>query len=300
MPQRITLKLGFQNDLRDVTLVIPDDEPPPWQWGDDLALVGQPTPRIDGPAKATGAARYSYDVKLPGMLHGAILRSPYPHARVRGIDLSAAEELAGVRAAIKRPDAVMRFAGQEVAAVAAIDLNTARDAIALIKVDYEPLPFVAEMERAQRPGAPRVFAETPTIVANEAPPKSAERGDLARGFEQAAMTHEAIYTTQAQTHVSLETHGAVASWNGDQLTVWCSTQGIFTVRDDLADFFKLPGNGAGEAEPGQSGADPATHRSRGQSEGRASPRAAAKVKFALSRIIWAAGSDRSSASAPKW
>jgi xanthine dehydrogenase YagR molybdenum-binding subunit len=267
MPQRVTLKLGFQKDLRDVTLVIPDDEPRPWQWGDDLALVGQPTPRIDGPAKATGAARYTYDVKLPGMLHGAILRSPYPHARVRGIDLSAAEKLAGVRAAIKRPDAVMRFAGQEVAAVAAIDLNTARDAIALIKVDYEPLPFVAEMERAQRPGAPRVFADGVAIVSNEAPPKSAERGDLARGLEQAAVTHEAIYTTQAQTHVSLETHGAVASWDGDQLTVWCSTQGIFTVRDDLADFFKLPGNGAGEAESGQSGADSATHRSRGQNGG---------------------------------
>ena len=87
MSRRVTLNLGFQGNTRDVTVTIPDDEPTPWQWGDRLSVVGKPTPRVDGPLKATGAAHYTYDIELPGMLYGAILRSPWPHARIRSIDL---------------------------------------------------------------------------------------------------------------------------------------------------------------------------------------------------------------------
>jgi xanthine dehydrogenase YagR molybdenum-binding subunit len=235
MAREVKLKLGFARDARDATLTIPDDEPTPWGRDDRLALVGNPTPRIDGALKATGGAKYTYDIDLPGMLHGAILRSPYPHARVRRIDLGAAQSLAGVRAAIRRDDETVRFAGQEVAAVAAVSAEIADEALGLIAVDYEELPFVAEMEAALRPDAPKVFAR-----GNTGAPKVSASGNLADGFEQAAVTHEAIYTTAVQTHVSLETHGAVASWEGDQLTVWCSTQGIFTVRDDLAVRFNLP------------------------------------------------------------
>jgi xanthine dehydrogenase YagR molybdenum-binding subunit len=130
----------------------------------------------------------------------------------------------------------VRFAGQEVAAVAALDPLIAADAIGLIKVDYEPLPFVADMEEARRSSAPTVFA----IGANEAAPNVRTRGNVAGGLEQAVAIHEAIYITQVQTHVSLETHGAVARWDDDRLTVWCSTQGIFSVRDDLAVYFNLP------------------------------------------------------------
>ncbi|HXZ87657.1 MAG TPA: xanthine dehydrogenase family protein molybdopterin-binding subunit, partial [Candidatus Binataceae bacterium] len=236
MARRVTVKLGFQGHVDDVSLVIPDDEPTPWQWGDKLTLVGTETARIDGPLKATGAARYSYDVNLPGMLYGAILRSPYAHARVRNVDLTRAHNLQGVRAVLRRDDEVVRFAGQEVAAVAAINAQVANDALALIGVDYEPLPFVVEMEDALKPGAPHVFA----TGTNAASPKVFERGNVGRGLEEAVETHEALYTTPVQTHVSLETHGAVAQWDGDQLTVWCSTQGIFTVRDDLAVLFNLP------------------------------------------------------------
>ena len=96
MSRRVMLKLGFQGNTQDVAVVIPDDEPTPWDWGERLSVVGKPTPRVDGPLKATGAARYTYDIELPGMLYGAILRSPWPHARVRSIDLSAAQHLAGV------------------------------------------------------------------------------------------------------------------------------------------------------------------------------------------------------------
>jgi len=236
MARRVTLRLGFQGDTNDVTLVIPDDEPTPWQWGEKLEVIGVETPRIDGPLKATGNARYTYDIDLPGMLHGAILRSPYPHARVRAIDLSRARALPGIRAALKRDDEIMRFAGQEIAAVAAVSLDVANDALALIKVDYEPLPFVTDMEEALKPSAPHVFA----TGSNFASPKVAASGNVAHGFAEAAATHEAVYTTPVQTHVSLETHGAVARWDGDELTVWCSTQGIFTVRDDLAVMFNLP------------------------------------------------------------
>ncbi len=236
MARRVTLTLGFAGGTREVAVVIPDAEPTPWQWGEKFSVVGVPTPRADGPLKATGRAPYTYDVQLPGMLHGAILRSPYPHARVRGVDLSAARKLDGVRAALDRSGATVRFAGQEVAAVAATSPEIARDALALIRVDYAPMPFVAAMDEAMRPDAPLVFERGSNVAA----PIVNAVGNVAAGLETAAATHEAVYTTPVQTHVSLETHGAVASWRGDALTVWCSTQGIFGVRDDLAVHFSLP------------------------------------------------------------
>ncbi|HEY6419717.1 MAG TPA: xanthine dehydrogenase family protein molybdopterin-binding subunit [Candidatus Binataceae bacterium] len=236
MSRRVTLTLGFEGNTRDVTVVIPDDEPTPWQWGERFALVGQPTPRVDGALKATGAARYTYDVQLPGMLYGAILRSPIPHARVRSVDLSAAERLAGVRAATTIDSGEVRFAGQEIAAVAATTPDIAADALKLIKVDYEPLPFVVDLEAAMADSAPSVFARGPNL----GKPKSSTVGDPDGAFAKAAATIEATYTSPVQTHVSLETHGAVASWDGDELTVWCSTQGVYAVRDDLAVYFSLP------------------------------------------------------------
>ena len=78
MSRRVTVNLGIPQAPREVTVVIPDDEPTPWQLGDKFTIVGVETPRVDGPAKATGTAHYTYDINLPGMLYGAILRSPYP------------------------------------------------------------------------------------------------------------------------------------------------------------------------------------------------------------------------------
>src|SRR5260370_31436496 len=100
------------------------------------------------------------------------------------------------------------------------------------------MPFVVDVEAAMTGSAPRVFGGG----ANVGRATTSSSGDIARGLEQAASTIEATYTTPVQTHVSLETHGAVASFNGagDELTVWCSTQGIFSVRDDLAVYFNLP------------------------------------------------------------
>lgn len=236
MSRRVTLSLGFEGNLRDVTVVIPDDEPTPWQWGDKLNIVGTATPRVDGAMKATGTAHYTYDIALPGMLYGAILRSPYPHARIRKVDSARAARTAGVRAVLTMDDDVVRFAGQEIAAVAATSSELADDALALINVDYEQLPFVATMDVAMRPSAPHVFENG----SNLSRPSGNARGDAAHALASAAAVHEAVYSTPVQTHVSLEVHGAVASWDRDRLTVWTSTQGIFAVRDDLAVYFKLP------------------------------------------------------------
>ncbi len=238
MSRRVTLKLGIEGDTHDVTVVIPDDEPTPWDLGARLSIVGKPTPRVDGALKATGAAHYTYDIELPGMLYGAILRSPWPHARVRDIDLSAAKRTAGVRAVLALDDREIRFAGQEVAAVAALSTDIASDALSVVRVDYETMPFVVDVDAAMTDSAPRVFGSG----SNVGRASSSSIGNVARGLEQAASTLEATYTTPVQTHVSLETHGAVASFNsaGDELTVWCSTQGIFSVRDDLAVYFSLP------------------------------------------------------------
>jgi len=235
MSRRVNLRLGFSAEQRDVTVVIPDDEPTPWQFGERLGVVGKPAARVDGPLKATGAARYTYDVNLPNMLYGAILRSPYPHAIVRSVDLSRVRRLDGVRAAMGFDGEEVRFAGQEVAALAAVSAQLAADAIRSITVDYQQLPFVVDMESALRTEAPKVFRS-----GNQTASSVSTRGNLDRGLAEAAMVHEQTYTTSVQTHVSLETHGAVASWNGDELTVWCSTQGIFAVRDDLTVLFNLP------------------------------------------------------------
>src|SRR5258708_32414004 len=238
MSRRVTLNLGFQGNTRDVATVIPEDEPTPWQWGDRLSVVGKPTPRVDGPLKATGAARYTYDIELPGMLYGAMLRSPWPHARIRSIDLSAAQHLAGVRAVFALDDHEIRFAGQEVAAVAAISSDITADALKLIKVDYETLPFVVDMDAAAKESAPRVFGSGSNIGKTS----HSSAGDVPKGLEIAANTIEATYTTPVQTHACLETDGPVASFNpaGDQLTVWVRTQVAFAVRDDLAVYFSLP------------------------------------------------------------
>src|SRR5271156_3932825 len=235
MSRRVTLNLGFQGNTQDVTVVIPDDEPTPWQWSDRLSVVGKPTPRVDGPLKATGAAHYTYDIELPGMLYGAILRSPWPHACVRNLDLSGAQNLAGVRAVLALDDREIRFAGQEVAAVAAITSDIAADALKLIKVDYETQPFVVDMDDAAKDSAARVFGGGSNVGRTS----SSSIGDVLKGLEVAASTIEATYTTAVQTHVCLETHGAVASFNaaGGQLTVWWLAQGVFSVRDDLAVYF---------------------------------------------------------------
>ncbi len=252
------LRLGFNGEFQVKKVAVAPDDPAPWDPATKFSLVGSRVPRLDGPAKTTGAARYAIDVRLPGLLYGRILRSPLAAATVKSIDLSEAKKLPGVRAALTlaEPGEKIRFAGQEVAAIAADTPERADDALAAIRVSYEPLPFVVTLEDAARPGAPLVFegqASTKSSAGdmpsggkslpregNVLGPRLTTKGNVAEGFRQADAVVEGTYVTQVQTHNALETHGLVARWEGDELTVWASTQGIFSVRDELAEAMKIP------------------------------------------------------------
>ena len=217
---------------------------PPRNWPPlaERAFLGKSIKRLDGPDKAAGRAKYTYDIIRPGMLYGEILGSPHPRARVRSIDLSAAKALAGVRAALAIKDpadparANVNYQGEEVAAVAATTEEIARDAIRLIKVDYEVLPALATIEQSRSPNAPQAFAPRPNV----SQPRITSEGDVDAALKTAAHVVEGVYSTQVQTHTSLETHGGIAEWDGDKLTMYISTQGINASRDGIADALKIP------------------------------------------------------------
>jgi len=197
--------------------------------------MGTPVPRIDGPAKVSGRAKYTADIQRPGMLYGKILRCPHPHARVVRVDTRRAEALPGVRAVEKYEGQTVRFAGGEVAAVAADTEEIAEDALGLIQVEYEVLDYVVDEDEAMKSGAGTVRRE-----GNLRRGEPEGWGNLEEGKAAAAVTVEATYHTQVQTHTCLETHGLVAEWDDEgNLTAWCSTQGIFAVRDALAGHFQL-------------------------------------------------------------
>ncbi|MDP2661092.1 MAG: aldehyde oxidase, partial [Dehalococcoidia bacterium] len=151
---------------------------------EEYSVIGQRLPRLDGPAKATGQAIFATDMVLPRMLQGKILRSPHPHARILSIDTSRAESLPGVKAVVTSKDTIgrkynvlrfkesfadeyplamdkVRFIGDPVAAVAAMDEDTALQGLGLIKVDYEALPPVFDPEEALKPGAPLFHEHAP-------------------------------------------------------------------------------------------------------------------------------------------
>jgi xanthine dehydrogenase YagR molybdenum-binding subunit len=210
-----------------------------YPWPDKPTSIGTAVKRVDGPAKVTGAAKYSYDIKRPGMLYAKILRSPHAHARIISVDTSAAAKLSGVKAAlaVRKAGEKVMYQGDEVAAVAAQTEEQALDALRQIKVQYEALPHLANVEQAMQPEAPVVF-EGGNIKVGAAE----ESGDLAAGFASAAHTVENVYNTQVQTHVSLETHGCVCEWNGDELTAWVSTQAVHATREGFAQGLNIPMN----------------------------------------------------------
>jgi xanthine dehydrogenase YagR molybdenum-binding subunit len=222
----------------------------PWNADDDLTVVGRPATRVEGVAKVTGQARYAYDVRLPGQLYTWVLRSPHPHARIRHIDTSRAEAMPGVHAVLSHAnapaiswygqsqlfDSTVRFVGDEVAAIAADSEEIARDAAELIEVDYEVLPFVVNLEAARQPDAPRVH-EAGNLAGE---PDQYARGDVAAGLQAAEVVIDEVYTTQAALHNCFEPHGCTAFWEGEQLTLWESTQSVWEVREQVAEKLELP------------------------------------------------------------
>ncbi len=185
------------------------------------------------------------------MLHGRILRSPYPHARILAVDASAAARLAGVHAVLTpfdvpdgrvAPDLPIlgnkaRYVGDEVAAVAAVDEHTAQEALRLVEVSYEPLPFVTDPVEAMLSGAPEVH-DSGNLVGGK--PLTLERGNMEEGFAQADRIFEDEFATQAHSGPALEPRAAIAAWEGARLTVWKSSRGIHADRLSLSLSLGIP------------------------------------------------------------
>ncbi len=199
-------------------------------------LIGQYTKRIDGNRIVTGKAPYTQDIKLRGMLIGKILRAPHAKAEVLSIDLTAAKNLDGVKAAIPMNRGNIQYAGQMVAAVAAINEKTADKALALIKVEYKPMPHVVTEEKAKEQEAPQVHDNRPNVEQR----RGYSRGDVEDGFKKADVVIERTYKTAIEIHQPAETHSSIALWQGERLTIWDSTQAIHSVRDQLAEVLQIP------------------------------------------------------------
>lgn len=246
-----TISVKQQGTGEDATIeLIEDERVAPWPADAQLDVVGVGHPRLEGFEKVTGRAQYTYDVRLPGQLYALVLRSPHPHARIATIDTAAAEAVPGVHAVFSSAnapdipwyetsrlfDTTVRMIGDEVAAVAAESEEIAQDALRLIRVEYEPLPFVTDLDAALAPDAPQVWPDG--NIAEE--PKLYDRGDAEAALAAAEVMVEGTYRTASALHNCLEPHGCTAAWTGDRLTLWNSTQSVFTVRQEVAEALDMP------------------------------------------------------------
>jgi CO/xanthine dehydrogenase Mo-binding subunit len=232
-----------------------------------LKILGRSIPRIEGPEKVTGAARFAADVELPGMLWGKLLRSPHPHARIKRIDLSPALKLPGVVAALSGRDVpnvrtgktlkdipvlcsdVVRYVGDPIAAVAAESPDLAEEALGLIEVEYEELPIVRDPESAMRPEAPRLHpdydsyqgaSELPSIPNLQAYVLT-ERGDPEVGFAEADRVFEHTFRINRVHQAFLEPRACVVQLDeAGMVNVWSSCKVPFALRNSLANLLDLP------------------------------------------------------------
>jgi len=226
---------------------------------EELSVVGKGVPKIDGILKVTGKAVYGADFSLPGMLYGKILRSTVPHAKILNIDTSKALQLPGVRAIITGKDfpwglkygftAItrdqtplaqdkVRYIGDEVAAVAAIDEDTAEEALDLIKVEYEELPAVFDPLEAMKEGAPQLHDHVENNISAE---QHLATGDVERGFQESDHVREDEFNTQAIKHGFLEPHASVGLWDpSGKATLWGDKQSPYIVYRKLAMALGLP------------------------------------------------------------
>jgi CO/xanthine dehydrogenase Mo-binding subunit len=239
-----------------------------------MKVVGHPTPRVDAAERVSGKANYTRDIYLDGMLYAHVLRSPHPHARIKSIDTSKAKAVPGVKAIITNENAKVvwgagstaggvqysddikkittqkryafnnpvRYVGEPVAAVAAVDRHTAEDAARLIVVDYEVLPFVLDQEEALKPDAPKIWPEgnLSPDARNQWQPVVQKRGSIDDGFKSADRVFEARYSTVMCHNAQMEPRSCVAHWEGDKLTVYTPTGGIANCHHDIARDLGIP------------------------------------------------------------
>ena len=226
-----------------------------------LNPVGKSVPKIDGKGIVTGQIKYVFDVAFPNMLVGKMLRSPHPHAKILSIDTSKAEKLPGVRAIVTAKDThnikfgsneyffphtvdqqaleaeKVRYIGDEIGAVAAVDEETADKALSLIDVQYELLPAVFDMVEAMKPGAPQIH----TAMNNIAVILPVNFGNVERAFKESDYIREDIFQTQAAAHCSMEPHVGVGQFEtfSNKVTLWSSSQAPFKCREALAKCLKM-------------------------------------------------------------
>jgi 4-hydroxybenzoyl-CoA reductase alpha subunit len=223
------------------------------------AVIGQPLAKVDAWAKVTGATRFADDLVLPRMAHARLLRARHPHALIRGIDVSAAAALPGVYAVITGRDFApirfgimptsqdeeplcvdkVRFVGDPVAAVAAVDEETAERATRLIRVEYAPLPALMSIEAALDAGSHRIHEYGDGHNIHKL--VSLEFGDVEEGFREADLIREDVFFFEGNTHLPMEQHAAVAEWGPDgKLTLWSSTQTPHYVHRAVGKVLQLP------------------------------------------------------------
>ena len=234
MARLIRTEKEVEGEYTEQWVVVDDDDEALDQWPQGPGeVVGREAPRLDGHQRARGEAIYTADLALPGMLHAAVLRSPFARARVKKLDLSKALALPGVLGAVEPGDSHVlerepSFHGAPVAAVAAESSARAREAVALIEVEWEELEPLVDAEEAVRQGS--LLEE----------PRQYERGDPEAGFGEADVIVEAEYRTQTVLHNALETHQSVCRWEGDTLEIYISTQFIWGIRDSVSEQLDLP------------------------------------------------------------
>jgi 4-hydroxybenzoyl-CoA reductase alpha subunit len=216
-----------------------------------FSTIGQRLPRVDAGQIVTGEAQYTVDISLPGMLTGLILRSPVPHARIISINAEKARALPGVLAVLTGEDTLkikygyrassadeyglavekVRYVGEQVAAVAALDGGIAEEALSLIEVNYQALPSVFDPKEAMKDGAPLVHDDVPGNISYS---PCFHWGNVEEGFAKSDHVREDSFSTQPQIHCSMEPHAAVAQYAGGRLTLWSTTQGPYALRKELA------------------------------------------------------------------
>jgi xanthine dehydrogenase YagR molybdenum-binding subunit len=212
-------------------------------WPENPRLIGTAIPRLDGLLKASGKAKYPSDERPEGTLFGVVLYSPYAHAKVKSIDVSAAEKMPGVKgvAVLAEAGKTLRFQGDDIAVVAAETEEQARDAVQAIKVEYDVLPHVATEALAMAPGAPVNFQG-----GNVQRGRNSDTGTPDEAMAAAEVTVEGTYSVPLVTHVCLEPHGLTAKWEGGptpesaKLTAWASTQSVKATAGELAGAMSLP------------------------------------------------------------
>ncbi len=226
---------------------------------EECSVIGKRIPRVDGRAKVTGEAKYAADYEMPGMLWCKIVRSPYAHARIANIDTSRARRLPGVRDVItgenfkgwkwgwmpktrdEEPLAArrVRYLAEAVAAVAAVDEETAEEAAELVKVDYEELPGVFDPEEAMKEGAPRLYDHAENNVSWEF---HMDFGDVEKAFQESDLVREDRFETGRVITGYLEPPAAVAYYDSSGITIWAAKQSPYFVYRHLAACFGLPLN----------------------------------------------------------